>query len=228
MAEYFGSLDYLDDYVNSRLINISILCSTFAPFIHWVYNMSSEYNNIFALFCAYALAALLVCCLLLVPMSIGNKTSASNPSKIKIYISILWNFAFFNYIIWSLWDRALYQTQYLVFTGPILISAAFCALSVINYCYLLCKSSEQNKFRMYAIQKYHALNTIPIHSRMDNDESTTADNNKSSLHLLKLLALWKGIVGEKGGFVWIFARFPRIFARFTWIFAVCGDFIDYI
>ena len=38
---------------------------------------------------------------------------------------------------------------------------------------------------MYAIQKYHALNTIPIHSRMDNDESTTDDSNNSSLYLLK-------------------------------------------
>ena len=66
---YLEQIDYLDDYVYSRIINISILISIFGPFSHWVFFVYNAWRSPLLLFVFFYIGSIIACFMLLIPMA---------------------------------------------------------------------------------------------------------------------------------------------------------------
>ena len=177
-----GILDYLDDYVNKRIINISILLSIFGPFSHWVFYVYARWDNPFLLLSWFYSGSLLLCFFVLLPMALGNKKRATL-SRGKICFSILCCATVIVYQIFVFigWEFSRFPSNIrIVYRAHALSSALLALFAIANYVYIACKPPSTHQ--LFAIQKLDSLNDVSSVSKSKdlapdpNPESNTAEN----------------------------------------------------
>eukprot|EP00485_Elphidium_margaritaceum_P008562 CAMPEP_0202699386 /NCGR_PEP_ID=MMETSP1385-20130828/12610_1 /ASSEMBLY_ACC=CAM_ASM_000861 /TAXON_ID=933848 /ORGANISM="Elphidium margaritaceum" /LENGTH=540 /DNA_ID=CAMNT_0049356319 /DNA_START=1 /DNA_END=1623 /DNA_ORIENTATION=- len=189
LASTFDSVDYMDDFVHSRLINITALTSIFSAYIPlafwiWDYFENSAHAQVAQsfIFVAYFFQALAFSVLVLIPLLLGNRLRVNaSISRPKIAFSILAYCVLLSYDALVLSKRAKARAVTSVDFVYIVtvVSTVSCVVGIVNYIYLFIKAPPNDG--AFGVRRYQDFGGQISTKTEDDRTSLKIDDDEVSM-----------------------------------------------
>ena len=187
------SIDYLDELVRRRSINILILITIIAPLTNCIDHILElfKYDQTgMASFATYVILSICVSLLIINPIQIGNGTLST---KSEILLSVLSISSLIGYEIWLIVSLHIddfnktSNNQLITIDVYYFLSLISGIVCFLYYIYLLFKPSKKNQ--EFNLKKYMNLKSIYQQIQNDNNDVIAEQINKKSNHKRNYLYL---------------------------------------